>query len=161
MKRTSDVTGPAPLKTKGEKSCKLHAAICSRPASCARVPPLPQRLASRPPPQSSPSRRSPARSGTRRGGRGLRGPLRPRSKAKEKGAKVLSHREDGPPDCTSAYSSGWIAATKRAIRQGRRRFQGTLLQGDDGGFGRSFRSCLIRAYAEIAGESVDWLATTA
>lgn len=25
MKRTSDVTGPAPLKTKGEKSCKLHA----------------------------------------------------------------------------------------------------------------------------------------
>lgn len=78
--------------------------------------------------------------------------------AKEKGAKVLLIEKMGRPDCTSAYSSGWIAATKTRYQD----------KDDDDSKELYFKEmmevsggrsdpALIRAYAEIAGESVDWL----
>lgn len=78
--------------------------------------------------------------------------------AKEKGVKVLLIEKMGRPDCTSAYSSGWIAATKTRYQD----------KDDDDSKELYFKEmmevsggrsdpALIRAYAEIAGESVDWL----
>ena len=78
--------------------------------------------------------------------------------AKEQGAKVLLIEKMGRPDCTSAYSSGWIAATKTRYQD----------KDDDDSKELYFKEmmevsggrsdpALIRAYAEIAGESVDWL----
>ena len=76
--------------------------------------------------------------------------------AKEKGVKVLLIEKMGRPDCTSAYSSGWIAATKTRYQD----------KDDDDSKELYFKEmmevsggrsdpALIRAYAEIAGESVD------
>ena len=157
MKRTSDVTGPAPLKTKGEKSCKLHAAICSRPASCARVPPLPQASRSRPPPQSSPSRRSPARSGTSSWWARASRASAPRSKPRKRAPRFFSSRRWAVPTARPP--------TAPAGSPRRKRYQD---KDDDDSKELYFKEmmevsggrsdpALIRAYAEIAGESVDWL----
>ena len=77
--------------------------------------------------------------------------------AKEKGAKVLLIEKMGRPDCTSAYSSGWIAATKTRYQDkdddSKELYFKEMMEVSGG---RS-DPALIRAYAEIAGESVDWL----
>lgn len=78
--------------------------------------------------------------------------------AKEKGAKVLLIEKMGRPDCTSAYSSGWIAATKTRYQDkndddSKELYFEEMMQVSGG---RS-DPALIRAYAEVAGESVDWL----
>ena len=77
--------------------------------------------------------------------------------AKERGAKVLLIEKMGRPDCTSAYSSGWIAATKTRYQDkdddSKELYFKEMMEVSGG---RS-DPALIRAYAEIAGESVDWL----
>ncbi|EKB31212.1 hypothetical protein HMPREF9465_01317 [Sutterella wadsworthensis 2_1_59BFAA] len=77
--------------------------------------------------------------------------------AKEKGAKVLLIEKMGRPDCTSAYSSGWIAATKTRYQDkdddSKELYFKEMMEVSGG---RS-DPALIRAYAEIARESVDWL----
>lgn len=78
--------------------------------------------------------------------------------AHEQGARVLLIEKMGRPDSTSAYSSGWIAATKTRYQDPNEKdskeayFEDMMKVSG----GRSDPS-LIRAYAEIAGESVDWL----
>lgn len=78
--------------------------------------------------------------------------------AKERGAKVVLIEKMGRPDCTSAYSSGWIAGTKTRYQDPNEKdsIEGYFDDMMKVSGGRSDPE-LIRAYAEIAGESIDWL----
>ena len=112
MKRTSDVTGPAPLKTKrreimqaARRNLLKTGLMCTGAAAAAGVSPGLRRSRAQ-------VEDRPRGVGRRRGGRGASRASAPRSKPRKKGAKVLLIEKMGRPDCTSAYSSGWIAATK-------------------------------------------------
>ncbi len=78
--------------------------------------------------------------------------------AKEQGANVVLIEKMGRPDSTSAYSSGWIAATKTRYQDPKEQDSKEAYFKDmmEVSGGRSDPE-LIRAYADFAGDSVNWL----